>query len=58
MLVVEMVILQRTLGSVFLPVPGSVVDSNNVDWVQMKWIQQNLLLQMHSLIMFKKEVVL
>ena len=23
---------QRTLGSVFLPVPGSVVDNNNVDW--------------------------
>ena len=22
----------RTLGSVFLPVPGSVVDNNNVDW--------------------------
>ena len=22
----------RTLGSVFLPVPGSVLDSNNVDW--------------------------
>ena len=23
---------QRTLGSVFLPVPGNVVDNNNVDW--------------------------
>ena len=23
---------QRTLGRVFLPVPGSVVDNNNVDW--------------------------
>ena len=25
---------QRTLGSVFLPVPGNVVDSNNVSWDQ------------------------
>ena len=25
---------QRVLGSVFLPVPGSVTDSNNVAWSQ------------------------
>ena len=48
---------QRVLGSVFLPVPGSVQDSNMWIGVQIKWIQQSLLLLMLSLKMFRKEVV-
>ena len=48
----------RTLGSVFLPVLATLLIIITLSGVQMKWIQQNLLLLMLFLIMFKKVVVL
>ena len=56
MVVEDKVIHKEQIGKVYLPVPGSVTDSNNVELgCQIKWIQQNLLLLILSLRMFKKE---